>query len=457
MYVYILVYIIINLINYVKSQEIPTEFIENEVLEYSFNLGKNWDRNTTLGLNRYSYTDKFNNINFSIINSRIGIHTINGSIAIFGYGNFQYNNFYCFIYPRIVNDVTAFARYSGIQREIDRTGFISGETDLSGIGYENEWLMVQWGRGREEWSSGEGISLALSNNSSAYDYGALKLSFNSVRVKYLHGFLESLENGVNRYITARGIEYTNKESLIFGFSEVVIYSGENRPFDIGYMNPISTHLEIELNDRLNKIGYNHANAVWQASLDWMANNKVRVSGNILFDEFVIDDIQKNAGKEHGLAYSARVSYSPVHSENVSISAYVQHIKVGTSTFRHGNGTNNFVIREKPLGWHHGSDGLESMIGIKVNYKDSMLADINMGQRETGDESILSNPYIPYIDYLSGPFPSGNVEKNIFLFSTFKWHWKPWVRFESRTDWSKDDGLEISAGVFLFLPKMFVIK
>ena len=54
-----------------------------------------------------------------------------------------------------------------------------------------------------------------------------------------------LEN-INRYITARGFEWTNKKSLIIGFSETVIYSGENRQFDIGYFNPISSHLEIEL-------------------------------------------------------------------------------------------------------------------------------------------------------------------------------------------------------------------
>ena len=63
-----------------------------------------------------------------------------------------------------------------------------------------------------------------------------------------------LKTNINRYITARGFEWTNKKSLIIGFSETVIYSGENRSFDIGYLNPISSHLEIELNNRLNIIG-----------------------------------------------------------------------------------------------------------------------------------------------------------------------------------------------------------
>ena len=37
---------------------------------------------------------------------------------------------------------------------------------------------------------------------------------------------------------------------MIGLSETVVYSGENRSFDLGYLNPISSHLEIELNNRL---------------------------------------------------------------------------------------------------------------------------------------------------------------------------------------------------------------
>ena len=87
-----------------------------------------------------------------------------------------------------------------------------------------------------------------------YDYFLLGSDYGKIRVKYIYGFFETVKEYINRYITARGFEWTNKKSLVIGFSETVIYSGENRSFDIGYMNPISSHLEIELNNRLNIIG-----------------------------------------------------------------------------------------------------------------------------------------------------------------------------------------------------------
>ena len=94
--------------------------------------------------------------------------------------------------------------------------------------------------------------------------------------------IESIDNNVNRYITARGIDYSNRKSFIIGLSETVIYSGPNRPFDFAYLNPISSHLEIELNDRLNVIGSQNSNAVWQIHLNWVAFQNLRVSCNYLF-------------------------------------------------------------------------------------------------------------------------------------------------------------------------------
>ena len=65
-------------------------------------------------------------------------------------------------------------------------------------------------------------------------------------MRYANGFLEADSFSVNRYISYRALEYTNLSSFIFSLSEAVIYSGINRSIDFSYLNPMSTHLEIEL-------------------------------------------------------------------------------------------------------------------------------------------------------------------------------------------------------------------
>ena len=53
-----------------------------------------------------------------------------------------------------------------------------------------------------------------------------------------NGFLEKDLNGFNRYISGRGVEWKNNRSILISISEIVIYSGFNRQFDIAYLNPL---------------------------------------------------------------------------------------------------------------------------------------------------------------------------------------------------------------------------
>ena len=277
----------------------------------------------------------------------------------------------------------------------------------SGIGLENHWIMLQFGRGHENWGSGNDIQLALSENSGNYDYLILASDYGKVRVKYIYGFLENVQPNINRYITARGLEWTNRKSLIIGLSETVIYSGENRSMDIGYLNPISSHLEIELNNRLNTLGDGNSNAVWQLHLDYLLFKNFRVSLNYLYDEFVLDpDIQ--IGKEHGKAYSIRLAYTPIFSNNHLFTLYSNFIYVGSPTFRHGMGTNNFVQNGRPLGWYMGSDGQEFCIGFNYFNNDNLILNFSNGFLQIGEETITNRIFEPYADYQKGKFPSGKV-------------------------------------------------
>jgi len=453
---YTLLYFNFTIFSFGISQEIPEEFIEFDTYYFSLDHGLNWDTNTSFGPIRFQSTLKSDTTEANGLNikTQFGLHSLNDAIALYGYGHFTYKKyFYGYLYPRIVNDIDAFPRYSGISRDISRGGFNSGETDLSGIGFQNDWITMQIGRGRESWGAGNDIQLALSNNSPPYDYGMLGLDFGKLRVKYIHGFLESTSSQINRYMTARGIEWTNQKSMVVGLSETVIYSGENRPLDIGYLNPMATHLEIELNDRLNTVGASNANAVWQASIDWVAASELRLSGNFLFDEFVIDKVEKDAGKEHGFAYSLRLSYSL----NKDLNLFLSNIKVGTPTFRHGQGTNNFVIRNKPLGWVYGSDGQEISLGVNYYNQRNLFIKVKSGLRELGEESIINRPYDAYADYLKGPFPSGNVEETIFLNSNIKWMWKPNIQILGGFEWQSDGDFELNLGVNAYLPKILFYR
>ena len=442
------------------SQEIPNEFLIFQSKKLSFDIGENWLNATTFGPIRFKRLAEYDRGNDSLkIDLRIGLNgngadRMNG-IAFYTYGHFSYRyNFYAYVYPRIVNNPNIFPRYSGVERYFGRTG----ETDLSGIGYENDWMFLQWGRGRQSWGAGNDIQLAISEDSPAYDYGLIGLDFGRLRVRYFHGFLEK-ESDYNRYITGRGIEWTNKKSFLISLSEIVTYSGIDRPLDIAYLNPISTHLEIEMNERQNESGFASGNGVWQTSVDWLLRPNLRLSGNILYDEFTLDiGHHLEEGEGYSNAVSFRVTWSPTIFDDIQTSFFTDYIRVGTHTLRHYVGYNNFVQRGLPLGWQSGSDGDQYRVGLNMFNNTNLINKLSFGGRREGEETITVDPYEPYPHFQEVPFPSGMVTKTKFISGDLQWWWKQNVSLMAGLEWLDSDkaGQEFSfhIGFDIYYPNSF---
>ena len=283
---------------------------------------------------------------------------------------------------------------------------------------------MQIGRGRQSWGAGNDIELALSEHSNSYDYGMLDLDFGKLKVRYFHGYLETDSLYYNRFLTGRGVEWNNQKNFLFSLSEIVIYSGLKRPLDIAYLNPMSTHLEIELNNRQNNIGTGTGNGVWQLSFDFLLKNKIKISANYLFDEFTLDNEQIDDGKGDGRAHSYKLLYLAPNIGQLVTKVYFSKISVGTNTFKHQLGHNNFVQRNKPLGWRIGSDSRESKIGMEGVYNNKIIINLDFGKREIGEKNFINNLYTGYSDYLDGPFPSGDINKIYFISSNLKYWIKP---------------------------------
>ena len=442
-------------LNFLYSQEIPNEHFEFQLRKLYAEMGYDWNANTTFGPLRYKHNHS--DIDSLKINARFGTFIAKNQKMFYAYGHFTFKKyFHGYLYPRIVDNPDNFRGYSGVARDISRGGFTSGETDISGISFENEWMIIQFGRGRQSWGAGNDIQLPLSEEANSYDYGMLDLDLNKLKVRYFHGYLETDSNSVNRYITGRGIEWNNNNNFLLGLSEIIIYSGKERPIDFSYFNPISTHLEIELNDRQNRSGIDGGNGVWQLSLDYLIMDNLRFSFNYLFDEFILDKAQKNEGKGSGRAYSIKTVYNPIREENSSLLCHLSVVSVGTNTFRHGKGNNNFVQRGAPLGWTIGSDSRAINLGFDWLYQKRIITNLNIGIRNIGEKNFTNNLYDPYKDYLDEPFPSGDVENIKYMSSKVQWWWKPNIAFftdfqynisdESGSAFRSNFGIDIFYGI-----------
>ena len=184
------------------SQPISQVDYQKKYYNIMFNSGHNWEYLSSINSIRKhnykttsQYIKKMNFIGFSYKNNL-------SKFTFHGYNKFK-THFFSYINCDLLNIVN---------QNIDHKNNI--QINFSGLGFQNNWFTFQLGRGNENWGAGNDIELALSSNANSYDYFLLGSDYGRIRVNYFHGFLESLQDSVNRYINGRGIEWTNKKSLI---------------------------------------------------------------------------------------------------------------------------------------------------------------------------------------------------------------------------------------------------
>ena len=433
----IVLFIVLN--SNIDGHEIPDTFFNNIIKEAKFDAGLDWENNSLFYGYRYNFSDL--GITHNLENSIFGVRSSKEQSLFYNYNTFKLkSNFNIYLNYFISDEI----KLVGVEEKK-----IFSFESITGLKFSNKWLHLSYGKGTQGWGTNYDITLGVNQDSEPYDYGALGLDFGYLKVNYFHGFLEQDTASNNRFITGRGLELTNNKSAIIGISEIVIYSGNNRSIDFSYFNPISTHLEIELNERTNLLGSGSGNGIWQLYLDFLIASNIRVSGNYLIDEFILDQEQINDdNKASGRAYSFKIVYSPKISSNQILSFYFSKVKIGTYTFRHQSGSNNFVQSDKPLGSILGSDCIENKAGIRYMISEKFLTTFNLGQLMIGENNINKTPNTPYTDYTVVPFPSGNYQKVVFLSQKFQFQFKTIysltfeIRHENRS--FKEQNINISS-------------
>ena len=403
----------------------------------SFDYGNHWDQ-----ISSFESTEIYNFNIDSNSESYYDFHnmfiTNDKNIFLINYFNFSFKNYFYLYVSSESKYVNNKVKFPKLEKNI--LGLSNNSKILvSGVGFQNNWVNLNLGRGRENWGSGNDINILLNPNSAPYNYFKLSSDYGKLRVNFLYGTLETVNNNINRNFFSRGIEYTNKNNFLISFSETGVYSGLRRSLEIGYLNPIGEALEIEWNDRLSAKGTLSTNSVWQSTIELLLKNNIRLSGNLLIDEFVLDRyIQK--GRKHSIAYSFRISKSFLLEKNQRITLLTSFLKVGTPTFRHYDGFNNFVNNDSPLGWQWGSDGLQRTLGLNYFNKDKIIVKFNFKEIHSGELSLLKNPYSPYLEdsYYHENFPSGTIEKRKIISFNIYWKIKPLISLTYKGSFYKEN-------------------
>ena len=124
----------------------------------------------------------------------------------------------------------------------------------------------------------------------------------------------------------------------------------------------------------------------------------------------------------------------IQNNSLLLNIYGSYINVGTKTFRHSFGPNNFVQRNGLLGSHIGSDGFELNSGIDLIKFNNLIYKLKYGIRHIGSESLRNNPYEPYEIKTDKHFPSGVIEKSFYFNNSIDFIYRDNIIFSINFDY-----------------------
>jgi hypothetical protein len=279
---------------------------------------------------------------------------------------------------------------------------LTGVVDQSYANINLRYVYLLLGRDHLRWGPGRDDVLLLSDQIPPFDmikaeaeFGAFKLiSFATVldRISYAEGHLPA-----NRYLSGHRVDMNLPFGVEMGFSEVVLYGGENRLMEPHYLNPLLPYYGEQ---------YDYSeddNILWSIDLTLSTfRNKE------MYCEFMIDDFQSDFSSEpHQIGYQIGLNYADPFGLSRSY-LNLEYTKIRNWVYGQVEPWNLYTYYGQCIGSVLGPDA--DRMALRLLYHLSYDVDLALSGelKRKGEGRIIAFPF-PVVPYPK-KFPSGVVEQ-----------------------------------------------
>ena len=134
------------------SESIPINHFVYQSKKLLYDVGKDWNKLTIFSPIRFKINSS------SYFDGQVGFGSGSKPFLLYASGYLKYNkNYYVFFNPVILNR-------RKLNYEDNSINYNDNKINRSGIGFENNWVTIQIGKGNESWGAGNDIQLALSES-----------------------------------------------------------------------------------------------------------------------------------------------------------------------------------------------------------------------------------------------------------------------------------------------------
>jgi hypothetical protein len=324
--------------------------------------------------------------------------------------------------------------------------------DHGGVAYRRGRFSLFLGRDEMSWGAKRQAGLLFSGSAPSYDMVKLgfrtgRLNFTSFHSRLRPGRDEDWERTVKRFVSGHRLEVLVTPWLACSVSEAVIYGGDGRAFELGYLNPLSLFYAEQWNSDTND------NVLIAGDLAVLLPGAAEIRAEVMIDDFQYDF----ETEPHEFAACAGVrAVNPFYPRASMIGGSYVHVR--RQTYGHFITWNRFLHEGKVMGYPGGPDGDMLRFWATLALPDEVQWMLDYAFERQG-EGRASDPQERTGIKVS--FPSGVVERRHALGVEIAW--RPayealiWARSEWYSETNTDhvdgatrDGVDFKLATTLFL-------
>jgi len=278
------------------------------------------------------------------------------------------------------------------------------ENDLSGImdqGYLKLYfkpISIFFGRDYLRWGPGQKDFLLLSGFAPPFDM--LKLEAGTGWFRFLF-FATSLDEKTisdtlhKRYLSGHRINIKPKPYLEFGASEVVLYGGAGRSWELYYLNPILLYYGEEFNQK------GDDNPLWSFDFSFTGIRDVELYGELLIDDFQYDF----KTEPHQIGFKLGANYANFFGLEGGL-LNLEYQRINNWVYGQNRAWNLYTYHDIGMGSSLGPDADQISLFSHYHLSHDFQMSFSLSYKRKGEGKIgVQPPRVPKHE----KFPSGVVE------------------------------------------------
>jgi hypothetical protein len=308
-------------------------------------------------------------------------------------------------------------------------GFIGYQDQLSFV-YESDYIKTLFGRDYLDWGYGHTGNLFISDNSRPFDM--LKLIIRGRRL-HIEAFTAQLDQmyGAERYLSASRVTLSPSDRMTFSVGQSALYGGINRTVDFTLSNPLSFYSFSQDNDK------KYMNAMLYADFALRVKNRANIYGEILIDDFQIDNEEISDLEPNEIAFLLGV-------EGVQLFGFLDYwleaVQVRNRTYNvaEWRSFEKFLHKGKSIAHKYGTDFQLLATQMDTWLTPTLNGYVNASFLKSGEgtiQGVFTEPWMAINSIQAGyteKIPFGTIENTYSI--ALGLIWKPRKYFEVNSIW-----------------------